>query len=332
MKTIRIWFNHWFSTAYHIIKLIKQDTETNFHIIGSSSNADSIVKLACDEWYYESDEDDYINFCINFCKEHSVDIFAPRHNQLLISKHKEDFAAINVKLLVDDYDIISVLHSKISSYQLWKENNIGNVPDYKIIRNVDDFACGYKKLSQKHKRICFKFTSDEGGGSFRIIDNYVSLFKRSGCRISYDQAISAISASAECPEIIMMPVLIGDEVSVDCLKTQTGIIMIPRIKGNTRIEHIRYDREILDTCVDFYNKIGLECPCNIQFKYSDDNIPYFLEINTRMSGGIQLTCLASGINIPNIAINKLIGINKSWIPDYTEKKVTHIEMPTLLNY
>lgn len=56
---------------------------------------------------------------------------------------------------------------------------------------------------------------------------------------------------------------------------------------------------------------GLECPCNIQFKYLDD-IPYFLEINTRMSGGIQMSCLASGVNIPNLAINKLLGRKKDW--------------------
>ena len=34
---------------------------------------------------------------------------------------------------------------------------------------------------------------------------------------------------------------------------------------------------------------------------------YLLEINSRMSGGLQLSCKATGINIPSIAINQLLG-------------------------
>lgn len=132
-----------------------------------------------------------------------------------------------------------------------------------------------------------------------------------------------------CPEIMLMPLLTGTEVSVDCLKTEQGDIMIPRFKSNTRAEYIRYDEEILKTCSNFLNKIPLECPCNIQFRYLD-NIPYFLEVNTRMSGGIQMTCLASGINIPDIAINKLLGINKNWVLNKQNTKITHIETPLLL--
>ena len=35
-----------------------------------------------------------------------------------------------------------------------------------------------------------------------------------------------------------------------------------------------------------------------------DRIPYFLEVNTRMSGGIQMACYASGVNIPQLCIEK----------------------------
>ena len=49
---IRIWLNHWFSSAYNIINLIKKD-EKDFYIIGSSRNNNSVVKSVCDEWYQE---------------------------------------------------------------------------------------------------------------------------------------------------------------------------------------------------------------------------------------------------------------------------------------
>ncbi len=53
------------------------------------------------------------------------------------------------------------------------------------------------------------------------------------------------------------------------------------------------------------DKVQLKFPCNIQFKIKE-GIPYLLEINTRMSGGLQMACLAADINIPNIALNKLL--------------------------
>ena len=34
---VRIWMNHWFSTAYNIVNLIKQD-DPEFFVIGSNEN------------------------------------------------------------------------------------------------------------------------------------------------------------------------------------------------------------------------------------------------------------------------------------------------------
>ena len=77
------------------------------------------------------------------------------------------------------------------------------------------------------------------------------------------------------------------------------------------------------------NKINLEFPCNIQFKLKDD-IPYLLEINTRMSGGLQMSCLAADVNIPNIALNKLLGNDIDWSMDKREKTVSYIEIPQII--
>ena len=55
-----------------------------------------------------------------------------------------------------------------------------------------------------------------------------------------------------------------------------------------------------------------------------------LEVNTRMSGGVQMSCVASGVNIPNIAVNKLLGIDRNWKNNMLEKDVTHVEIPIVL--
>lgn len=232
-----------------------------------------------------------------------------------------------------DYSLISVLNHKNEAYELFKKEGIGIVPEYRMVTTTEQFCRGYSELKEQYKQVCFKFVKDEGGKSFRLIDNsktgYATLFKKQTTRMTYDAAVAALSEKETFPPIMLMPYLPNEEISVDCLKTNSGIIMIPRVKGATRVEAIRYNPDILATCQRFFERIPLEMPCNIQFKYLE-GIPYMLEVNTRMSGGVQMACLGSGINIPNIAVNKLLGIDKHWTNNYEEKQVSHIEIPVVI--
>lgn len=330
----RIWMNHWFSTAYNIVSLIKRD-DPDFYVIGSNENFGSPIQTVCDEWYHEPPlkEEAYVDFCLDFCREHRVDVFLPRRGMLEISRQIARFQAIGTKVMVDDYALISILNHKDKAYDLFRKEGIGIVPEYRMVTTVEQFRSAYAELSQRYKQICFKFVKDEGGKSFRLIDNsrtgYLALFKKQNSRITYDTAVAALSEREVFSPIMVMPYLPGEEISVDCLKTGSGIIMIPRYKGTTRVERIHYDPQILATCRQIFDRIPLEMPCNIQFKYLD-GIPYILEINTRMSGGVQMACLGSGVNIPNIAVNKLLGIEKPWKNNCEEKQVSHIEIPVVI--
>ncbi len=330
---IKIWLNHWFSTAYNIINLIKQDSSESFYIIGSSRNCCAVYQNVCDEWYSEPDidEESYVKFCLDFCKEKNIDVFLPRRNMVIISKHKSEFENIGVKVMVDSYDKISVLNSKAESYKILKNLKSFNIPEYFVVTDAEQFYSAYNSLKQKYSKICFKFEQDEGGQSFRVINDTKnnSLFEQHNSHITFNDAFETLSKMKGFPSIIVMPFLSGNEVSVDCLNTSTGRIMIPRVKDSTRAERIVYDNEILNMCIDFFDFYSLECPFNIQFRYLD-GIPYLLEVNTRMSGGVQMSCLASGVNIPDIAVNKLLGIEKSWTMDYTEKVISYIETPLII--
>lgn len=230
------------------------------------------------------------------------------------------------------YDIISVLNNKNEAYEFFSKSEIGIVPDYRIVTSSTEFYEAYLWLKQKYDRVCFKFVYDEGGKSFRLIDNdkgYETLFRNRSCRITLNDAMEALSECEVSAPIMVMPYLPDREVSVDCLNTESGLIMLPREKGDTRIEKITFDSQILEICSVFYKKTGLEYPCNIQFRYLND-IPYFLEVNTRMSGGIQMACLASGVNIPNLAVNKILGINKKWNLKKESRLVSYVEIPVVI--
>lgn len=333
---IRVWFNHWFSTVYRLIELMKDDREEEIYVIGSNTQKDSVIGKVCDEWYEEPhfDGEEYIEFCLNFCKEHGVQVFVPRRNMVEISRNIDKFHALGVKVMVDDFEKINLLNDKAAAYALFKSCPGVNVPDYFTVNTAAEFKKAYSTLKDKYNNVCVKFVNDEGGKSFRHIventDGFEKLRLYRSADIDYGELNEILSTVDSFEDLMVMPYLDGDEISVDCLSTADGIIAITRIKGCARHERIVYDENILKMTYDMMERIKLEYPCNVQFKLMN-NIPYFLEINTRMSGGLQMSCLAAEVNIPNIALNKLLGKNIPWTIDRREKTVSYIEIPKIIN-
>ena len=336
---MKIWFNHWFSTAYHLINLIKIENPGTFIFVGSNKNDYAIYKQICDEWYIEPtdiDEENYVDYCLNFCKQHEINIFVPRRNLTAVSTQIAKFNEIGVKVLVgDNPDLMKILDDKVETYEYISKIGRGDiVPKFEIVKSVEDFAQVYNSLKTSDNRICYKLVKDEGAVTFRVVDNSLEsasgLYNVPNTKVTYDAAIKILSQYNFKIPLIEMIYLNGQEISVDCLKTAQGNIIIPRYKTNHRYSEIRFDAAIMKISDDILNCLNMAVPLNIQFKMHNDK-PYLLEINPRMSGGLQLSCLATKINIPALAINQLLEENKSWkYPAFNSCKVANIETPICL--
>ena len=332
---IRVWFNHWFSTSYRLIELMKADANKKIYIIGSNMQKNSVIQKVCDEWHEEPtcEGTEYINYCLDFCKSRQVDVFVPRRNMLSISQNINKFNDMGVKVLLDDYETVSLLEDKVKTYDFFKGIDGINVPDYYKVASVEEFKEAYAKLSLDNEVVCAKFVRDEGGKSFRkIIKESKGLNKiksYAGVGISYDDYLAVLEGVEDFDDIILMPYLEGNEISVDCLNTEKGLIAIPREKGNSRDERVFYDENILNMVGIITANIDIKYPFNVQFKYKESKL-YLLEINTRMSGGLQMSCLAADINIPNIALNKLLGEEVDWVQRKKEAVVSYVELPYII--
>ena len=335
----KIWFNHWFSTAYHLINLIREEEPNKFIFVGSNKNDYAIYKRVCDEWYIEPseiDEENYIDYCLNFCEQHKINIFVPRRNLTAISNFISKFENIGVKVLAGkNSELMKILDDKVKTYEYISKIGMSEiVPEYKIVNSVEDFAQVYKSLKTSENRICYKLVKDEGAVTFRVIDDSLEsssgLYITPNTKVTYNTAIKILSQYNFKIPIIEMIYLNGQEISVDCLKTPQGNIIISRYKTNHRYAEIRFDSEVMKISDEIVNFLNMEVPLNIQFKMHNGKI-YLLEINPRMSGGLQLSCLGAKINIPALAISQLLGINKNWnYPPYNSCKVANIETPVCL--
>lgn len=338
---IRVWFNHWFSTSYRLIELMKENADEPVWVVGTNKQPNSVIQNVCDEWYPEpvTDGDAYVDDCIQFCMEHKIDVFVPRRKMLDISRNRSRFDEIGVKVMADEYSKLQLLTDKARTYELFQQQEMDtgakvSIPDYCEVGTAEEFEKAYAELKSKYDQVCVKFVFDEGGMSFRKIveeENPYHLLKLyAGNSVPYQRYLEWLKAIEPFDKLMIMPYLPGKEISVDCLQTAQGLIAIPRFKGAARHEEIIYDDRILEMTDSIMESIKLEYPCNIQFKLKE-GLPYLLEVNTRMSGGLQMSCLATGVNVPNIALNKLLGRELPWSYEKKNTIVSYIEIPQIIS-
>ena len=335
---MRIWFNHWFSTAYHLIKLMKKDFGEALTVVGSGSNSKAVYRQACDEWYSEPEmsTDCYVAFCLDFCSVHNIDVFVPRRSLVEISNNADSFEQIGVKLLLEkNKSVISMLDDKIQTYAFFKDRIPEIIPQYCLAHCLNEFNQAYNELQTEGIRLCYKLAIDEGAKSFRVLDDSIesikALYEKPGTKVTYRAAREILSDYDFKIPIILMEYMTGPDVSVDCMETEGGRIIIPRFKVG-RFSEIRPDQEIIRICHRVMDILCFEMPANIQFKMNND-WPYLLEINPRMSGGLQLSCMATEINVPAIALRKCCGMSYEWHypKQWAPRGIVNLETPIIVS-
>lgn len=340
---MRVWFNRWFTTVSHYIDLLRVNDEgRRFVVFGSHPNRDALYLQNCDYAFTEPEisGDEYIAFCLDFCQKHKIDIFIPRHENVLISKRLSDFHALGVKVLVcPDAELMETMDNKAAAYQsiLQKEqegNCIIPIPEHYIVNNLQDFKNAYERLREKGHIPCFKPVVGEGAYGFRVIKDEIEtieqlLNKGVSQRIPYKYACEILSQQETFQDLMVLEFLEGTEYSIDCIASEeTLFAAIPRMKGIGRVREIVNHHELIQMAHRFHQAYKLPYIFNIQVKYNN-GIPKLLEINPRMSGGMHISCL-SGINFPYLAIKLLLSEKIDRLYPRFGIRASHIEKEMIL--
>ncbi|MGC5775883.1 ATP-grasp domain-containing protein [Paenibacillus pabuli] len=339
MNKTRIYFNRWFSVAYHYMNLIRNNEDgLQFEIYGTHSDPNNMALQGCD--YAELEPKvkgkEYVDFCLDFCRRHQIDVFIPRLHMLDISKHVHLFEEIGTKVLVcTDTALLEQLMEKDRFYESVRELGIMNIPDYFTVSNASQFKQAYEALSGSGHEVCFKPCNGEGGMGFRVIDNsrnpLEELFGHTQNRISFEDAFRAFSSVESFPNIMVMERLEGYEYSIDCLADSEGNLLaaVPRCKAGGRLRRLEEHTELLKVASDVAAAYHIPYNFNIQMKYRKET-PKLLEINPRMSGGLHVSCL-SGINFPYLAVKLALGYEVG--PLYPQYGIlgSHVEQPLIMD-
>jgi len=313
-KPINIYFNRCFSTTHKIIQLFLSYPDTRkFKIYISHGCANSNLQEVAD--YYEVEPSingrDYVDYCLNFCLKHEIDLFVPRYNVTTLVDYKEDFDRIGVKVMfIGSSETYQFLESKVKTYKVLNNTNIIAIPKTFCVKNYDDFQTAYKKIAKVGSSACMKPISGIGGNGFKkIIETMTEideLYLSTGSTIAKERIARILQDSRNVEPFIVMEYLEGDEFSIDCLAYQGELIRaIPRRKIDLYCQNVEHRIDLIVIAQKLTKKFNLSYLYNIQVKYHKGKL-YLLEINTRMSAGIHKSSLA-GVNFLYLAIKLLNG-------------------------
>lgn len=324
-KTLTVWFDGWFSSAFNIVEMIKKNPDKRpIKIIGSHWK-EMGYRVLCDEWITRPDFPEnttnsrYVKWAIDFCKKNKVDIFFPRRYFLDLAN---GFSCKGTRVALPfNENTLEQLESKLKSHALMSTYQDGEIIcpcppmwEFHNLDEIDEFKDYLKDIKFQYDSLCMKPDMGTGGNGFKVL-NLIS--------DTTDILARLHNAEKAGEYYVLMPYLDGVEISVDCLNTKNGLIAIPRYKyDNTRIQEIRFEKEILDKVNRINEFLDLDIPYNIQFREHNKNI-FLLEINARMSGGIHLSSLA-GANIPYLAIKQFLNEDFE-IPELKECSVCNVE-------
>jgi hypothetical protein len=338
MKKVNIYFNRWFSVAYHYMNLLRNNEDgIPVQIFATHPDIRHMSLQGAD--FAETEPAlkgiEYVQFCVDFCRRNEIDVFIPRLNMLDIALHVAMFDAIGTKVLVcRDLDLLESIMDKGKFYENVSEQGIMSIPDYHVVSTAEQFKEAYEDLVVKGHRVCFKPTETEGGLGFRIIDNtrdpLQELFGYVTPLITFDDAYRILASKTTFPDLMVMELLEGYEYSIDCLADENGklLVAVPRRKVGGRLrlmEHIPELEKIAARVAEVY-KIPFNF--NIQMKYNGDT-PKLLEINPRMSGGLHMSCL-SGINFPYLAVKSALGGEVQPMNFEGDVLASHLEQPMIM--
>ncbi len=338
---MRVWFNRTFSSVYAAIGLIREaDREHRFHLIYSNANPHAAAARVAHQFMVEPtglDTDAYIAWCLDFCREHRVDIFIPGKESTALAGQHARFAAIGTRVLSAAAPAaLELIHDKARFYAAL---DLPGAPlaETRLFENLAQFDAAYAELRQRYPKLCVKPSKSVFGLGFSILDEERSsaalLIAGAQYHIGLADMRRGMQELGQFRTMLLMQYLDGHEYSVDCVGDGGRLVAAvarkkPMQAGRGQLIDMRQD--ILDACAKLAADFGLNGCFNVQFRENGEQL-HLLEINPRMSGGIGMACVA-GPNLPYIALRGFAdGFDQVQVPPVRNGiRVAELTSPTEL--
>ncbi|GAB4335103.1 MAG: ATP-grasp domain-containing protein [Calditrichia bacterium] len=316
-----------------IFSLRKNYDNREIKIIGTDIQNDVIGKYFCDKYYVipkASDSENYLNTLLSICEIEGVDVVLPQNTAELIvlASNKSKFEAIGTSVAVSNLNSIEIANNKYKLMETCTELEFQTAKFY-LVNNFNKLYHYAGKLGWPNKKIVVKPPISNGSRGVRIIDENINrreLFykeKPTSLFITMEELKNILGDSF--PELVVMEYISGEEYTVDVLRTEKKIVVIPRKRdlirsGITFNATTERNEKIIEYSKKISEKINLTHCFGFQFIMDEGGEPKILECNPRVQGTMVLATFA-GANIIYSSIKSSLGED---IPDFNIKWGTRI--------
>jgi hypothetical protein len=308
----------WFNRNYSSIAFILQELQKNNQITTLLSHIREVeYKHFADQFIYEPEHtDDYLGFCLEVCKQKKIDVFYPWRDFALLYPHRDKFADLNVKVIFSCSDEnFHVIDNKALFYQHLLNKNIKfNLPLFATANTKAEFVAHYNALRTHTDKLCMKPCVSVYAAGFKVIHDekdysfWEALLEgKDKHDISYANLIQLLPPDLQ-KEMMLLDYLPGNEYSHDLL-CRNGEIIAGTIRQKYH-EHDKYQLLVQNSEIErmsalLVKEFNLNAFINIQYRDDKNGVPFILEINPRISGGLPKVNLA-GIDYVNLFVKILL--------------------------
>ncbi|MGW3849103.1 ATP-grasp domain-containing protein [Streptomyces fagopyri] len=325
---VRVWLNRTYAENVFFMDQLRSNPQRRaVEIHATHGDPDSPV-LAADTAAMEPDglsPAAYVEYALDQCARHSVDVFVPVLHQQAIVAHRADFAAAGTALLAPSVEAVAVFQDKATAYQAVQAVGVP-VPPWWRVRTPEELLAAVDSLEADGHRACFKPAAGAGGVGFRVLTRTpFSMMHLNGFpspHVPLDLVVEAMRQTDEPVDWLVMPRLAEPEVSVDCLTGPDGRVRmaVGRTK-NGRRRGFTLHPSWIEPARLIAEAFGLHYLTNIQFRMFGDE-PVLMDVNTRPAGGLHQLAQC-GVNAPWAAVQLALGeetgelVPAALAPDYT---------------
>lgn len=278
------------SRKVSLVRNFKKALNDSAKVIAADINPKSPALYFADDFLIvpRSDNPNFINFILDFCKNNEIKLIIPTRDEelILFSKNRELFDEIGVKLMVSDVETIEICQDKEKFIEFCKNNGFGIPKTYDDITSIsnEDFPLFLKPVIGK-----------SGSDTFKI-DSMDELKKVLGKGIDF-----IIQECVEAPEY-----------TIDLFADFNGQVIsaVPRQRisvwgGESLVTKTVKNEDIIKATVDLSEKLKLKGHNTIQC-FLDGGAIKFIEINPRFGGAASIS-FEAGANSAEFLIKLLNG-------------------------
>lgn len=331
--TTRIWINRAGPSRIHAMDMLHSSgRELTIHATRTNPSAPSLKFADVSGWEPGGETDDatYAEFCLNYIRDHRIDVVIPTSRMTALAMIKDQAADLGCTILTVSEDVARITESKSATYEAASSQGIPT-PPWRKVNSWDTFAAAVQDLRADGHRVCVKPDTGWAAGGFRILEDnahdlssLMSSPRPVTSAESYERALWTAQRHGETiPDLIVLPFLDEPEISVDSLSTPDGQVLtsIARAKKGWYRE-FSDDQRLHKMARLAVESFPLAYLSNVQMRYLDGE-PVLLEINPRASAGLYHT-RHTGVNMYWEAV-KLALFGPGEVPQPATGKVAIIE-------